>query len=232
MPTVVYHLVPSKARPYGDVATPLGRHLSPVTKLKFLRGDYVDLFSLLNTELDEKELEKEDEVGKERYLCKKPEHSWANWLPGYTIYMGTPTIYMGVIIAAQPWHALSLIQYQDLIYRAYVDFPGHTWLSYNGNFCKCADQEPELQWDEPLASLWLQIMMPARTAVGDRFDSGHLIQGSTQQGNHHAFTIREIPISMVREVANGSHASLSMNVRYVGDTETCPAPRCGVSMVQ
>ena len=35
---------------------------------------------------------------------------------------------------------------------------------------------PNLRWDEPLASLWLQLMVLARPNWGDRTNSGHLIR--------------------------------------------------------
>ena len=88
-------------------------------------GDnYVDVFDLLNQDVDSKELEKEYEVDKQRRWNRKPEHSWANWLTGFLIYFR-------VIVKEQPWRAQSLGPYLDLIYRAYVDFPGHTWLIWS-----------------------------------------------------------------------------------------------------
>ena len=71
-----------------------------------------------------KELEKEDKRDKERHWRKKPERTWANWLPGYLIYCG-------VIVKVQSWRALLLVQYLDIIYRLYVDFPGYSWLLYD-----------------------------------------------------------------------------------------------------
>ena len=61
----------------------------------------------------------EDEVDKERRRHQNPKQSWANWLPGFLMYFG-------IIIKTKPWRAQSLVHYLDLIYRAYMDFPGHT----------------------------------------------------------------------------------------------------------
>lgn len=179
-PTAGFHTVPSKAKPCGDVGSELGSHLSPITRMKILQGAYLDMFSLLNTE-DHRVKETEDEDDKQRRLRKKPEHTWENWLSGYTIYMG-------VIVAAQPWRAWSLVQYQDLIHRAHADFPGDTWLQYDQGFRKRAALNPTLRWDEPLSKLWLQTMTPARPMAGDRFDSGHLIRRPYQQNKPHAVT--------------------------------------------
>ena len=73
--------------------------------------------------MDANEWEK-DEEEEERRWRKKPQHTWANWLPAFLIYAG-------IIVKAEPWCALSLFQYLDLIYSAYVDFPGHSWMIYD-----------------------------------------------------------------------------------------------------
>ena len=124
----------------------------------------MDLFKLLNSNEEKKELDKEDERDKERHRCKRPDRTWSNWLPGFLIYAG-------VIVRAQPYQALSLFQYLDLSYRAYVDFAGQAWLSYDEAFRMRCAIHPNLCRDEPLAGLWL-----ARPNLGDRMDSGHLIR--------------------------------------------------------
>ena len=83
----------------------------------------MDIFGLLNKAVEKKDLDKEDEGKKERRRRKKPDRIWANWLLGFFIYAG-------VIVKAQPWRAQSLFQYLDIIYKAYVDFAGQTWLHY------------------------------------------------------------------------------------------------------
>ena len=85
---------------------------------------------------------------------------------------------MGVVVKDQPWQALSLFQYLDLIYRVYVDFVGQAWLSYDKEFHMRSAIHPNLRWDEPLAGLWLQLMTPARPNLGDRTDSEHLIRNT------------------------------------------------------
>ena len=102
-----------------------------------------------------------------------PECSWANRLPGIFIYCG-------VIVKEQPWRALPLLQYIDLIYRAYVDYQGHAWLLYDKSFHMRAAICPNLHWDLPQPGLRLQYMTLARPSTGDRFDSGHLIHKAGQ----------------------------------------------------
>ena len=56
----------------------------------------MDLFELLNRNVEKKELDKEDERDKERYRCKRPDRIWSNWLLCFLIYAR-------VILQAQPW---------------------------------------------------------------------------------------------------------------------------------
>ena len=88
-------------------------------------------------------------------------------------------MYADVIVKAQPWHALSLFQYLDLIYRAYMDFLGHSWLTYEQNFHMRASIHMNMHWGEAHPGLWLQTMT-AWPLQGERFDSGHLIRKSGQ----------------------------------------------------
>lgn len=43
------------------------------------------------------------------------ERTYTNWYPGFLIYEG-------VIVHHQPWRALAMVQYLDIIYKAYTDF--------------------------------------------------------------------------------------------------------------
>ncbi|XP_053167389.1 uncharacterized protein LOC128351680 isoform X3 [Hemicordylus capensis] len=154
--------------PYGGMGLPLGGHLLPSTKEKILKGEYVDIFSLLFREPEVKH--KEGESCKEHEATKrKPvEKTWNNWLSGFTIYMG-------VIVQAQPARAPSLLKYMDIIHRAVSDFAGSSWIRYDESFRMRAALDPTLPWDAPLQELWLVTMSPARPVDGDRSDSGHLL---------------------------------------------------------
>ena len=50
--------------------------------------------------MDKKDLDKEDERGKDSRRRKKPERNWVDWLTGFLIYVG-------VIVKAQPWREQS-----------------------------------------------------------------------------------------------------------------------------
>ena len=47
-----------------------------------------------------------------------------------------------------------MVQYLDLIYRAYVDYLGHTWLLYDELFRMRVAMHPNIRWDEPQPGLW------------------------------------------------------------------------------
>ena len=85
----------------------------------------------------------------------KLDRCWANWLPGFFIYAAT-------VIRVQPERTLSLIQYMDITYMAYVDFPGYAWLLYNQGFRMRAALHPSMRWDVPHDALWLCLMTPSR----------------------------------------------------------------------
>ena len=121
----------------------------------------------MNSKVDIKEIDKDDEEEKEKRRRKKPDRTWAIWIPGFLIYAG-------VLVKAQPWRASSLLQYFDIIYKAYTDFAGEAWLQYDQAFRMKSAIQPNLCWDEPQLGLWLQHMTPARPNAADRFDSGHL----------------------------------------------------------
>lgn len=60
-----YATVPFRALPYGDMAMPLGNHLTQATREKILRGEFVDIFSLLFRDLKKKDKEDMEEKDRE-----------------------------------------------------------------------------------------------------------------------------------------------------------------------
>ncbi|XP_054843457.1 uncharacterized protein LOC129335043 [Eublepharis macularius] len=147
--TVSYGMVPFNALPFGDTALPLGDHLTQATREKILRGEYVDIFTLLFRELEKKDKEDLDERDKEKLKRRKVDRNWHNWLPGMFIYAG-------VIARAQPWRAAPLFQYMDIIYKGYTEFSGTAWMQYDEEFRMRAALNPAMQWDRIHQQLWLQ----------------------------------------------------------------------------
>ncbi|XP_053140147.1 uncharacterized protein LOC128339766 isoform X2 [Hemicordylus capensis] len=154
--------------PYGRMGLPLGDHLLPATKEKILKGEYIDIFSLLFREPEVKHKERESCKEHEATKRKPVEKTWSNWLSSFTIYMG-------VIVQAQPARGPSLLKYMDIIHRAVSDFAGSAWICYDESFRMRAALDLSLPWDAQLQELWLVIMSPARPVEGDRSDSRHLL---------------------------------------------------------
>nr|XP_060635367.1 uncharacterized protein LOC132777075 [Anolis sagrei ordinatus] len=139
----------------------LGGHLARKTIDKILRGEYIDIFSLMFREPDESDDEEEEEM-------RRVDQNWSNWFPCFLIYAS-------VIIKAYPARAHSLIQYLNIIHNAYMKFRGNAWLRYDECFRTKAAWCPTLRWDLIEMHLWLQLMTSARTTRGEKGDSGHII---------------------------------------------------------
>ena len=167
VPNTGYNSAPFAAIPYTDYSTPLGDHLTPAIKERIWKGNYIDVYELLNREYEVKELDKDDDKIKEKHRRKRPDRNWTNWVTGFTIYAG-------VLVKMQPWKASALFQYFDILRRAKAEFEGQVWLRYDEAFRMRSAIRPELRWDEVHPGIWLQHMSPAKTNLGDRFDCGHL----------------------------------------------------------
>ncbi|XP_053152458.1 uncharacterized protein LOC128345096 [Hemicordylus capensis] len=154
--------------PPCNTSLPLGGHLLPSVKERIWRGEFVDIFHLLFREPEPalKEWEQKKEETKPKH--KPVEHNWANWLSGYTVYMG-------VMLQVHTSKGPALVKYMDIIHRGYMDFMGNAWERYDRSFRLRASLNPALPWDRQHQELWLLIMTPSRPIMGERADSGHLI---------------------------------------------------------
>ncbi|XP_062994184.1 uncharacterized protein LOC134406607 [Elgaria multicarinata webbii] len=63
----------------------------------------------------------------EQLRRRKAARTWANWLPGFLIYMA-------VLQQRFPMKAFVLTKYLDMIYRAYMEYEGGAWLAYDEAF--------------------------------------------------------------------------------------------------
>ena len=172
---MAYNSVARWALPEGDQSLPSGDHFLPATVEKMWISKYVDVFDLLNRKIEDKKKDKEEEREREKLCWCKSDRCWANCLPVFFIYVGT-------VVFAYLQRALALIQYMDLIYKAYVDFPGHVCLLYDEGFCMWVVLHPNMHCEVPHDALWLRLMTPSSPVLGDRFDNGHLVQRA-QAGN-------------------------------------------------
>lgn len=101
--------------PSGDMAMPLGEHLLQATRDKILRGEYVDVFSLLYREVEKKDKDLLEDREKEALKHRKIDWNWTNWLSGFLVYAG-------VIVCAHPERAPTILQYLDIIYKVFLNF--------------------------------------------------------------------------------------------------------------
>ena len=128
---------------------------------------------------------------------------------------------MRVVVKAQPWRAVALFQYLDLIYRAYDDFAGQVWFSYNEAFHMRSAIHPNLRWDEPLAGLWLWIMIPARPSLGDRTDNGHLIGKTAVNVAPHGSTGQMVQPRLVCWEYNAKGVCTKKQCRFKHECTVC-----------
>lgn len=115
----------------------LGKHLTVTTRDRILRGEYMDVFSLLFRDLRRKDKDDLDDCLKEQIKRRMIDQTYPNWYPGFLIYVG-------FIVWYQPWQALSMLQYMDIIYKTYTDFPSPSWLQYDEQFCMQDAMNPML----------------------------------------------------------------------------------------
>lgn len=73
-----------------------------------------------------------------------------------------------IIVWTQPWQAVFSVEYLELIFRAYVDYPGHTWLIPNEAFRMSMAIHSKMCGDEPDMNLWLRPMTPESPILGER----------------------------------------------------------------
>lgn len=69
---------PHTVRGYSNAT---GGSLAQATRDKILRGEYVDLFSLLYRELEKKDKDLLDDKEKEILKKRKVDRNWTNWCP-------------------------------------------------------------------------------------------------------------------------------------------------------
>lgn len=136
--------------PPCDVITSLGDHLSLALRDKILWGEYVDVFSLLYREVERNDKNLMDDRKKEVLKRRPVDRTWSNWLTGFLIYMG-------VTANANTLRAAALIQYLDIIFKAYSYYAGPYWLQYDDEFCMMVTIHSEWRWDLVQHSIWVQI---------------------------------------------------------------------------
>lgn len=140
--------------PLPCVLTPLGFHLTPAVREKIVKGEYVDILSLLPSSKEsvvpaKKADDKEDE------RKRTSPRSFQNWLQAFCIYSA-------VLVEGHPSLSAGLFQHVDIILEAYRNFTGLSWFSYDELFRQKLAVYPNMQWGVKDVGLWLTVMLPTR----------------------------------------------------------------------
>lgn len=158
--------------PLPCTLTPLGFHLSPAVKEKIIKGEFVDLLSLLPFSKESVVAPKKAEDKEENHKRSSP-RSFQNWLQAFCIYSA-------ILMEQRPSLAVGLYQQVDIILEAYRNFSGLSWFSYDELFRQKLAVFPHMSWGVKDVGLWLNVMLPARQpSVGNRQTGS---QGSLRKG--------------------------------------------------
>ncbi|XP_043920970.1 uncharacterized protein LOC122796503 isoform X1 [Protopterus annectens] len=137
-------------------------HIPQSVKEKIWRGDYVEMFDLIDADgiqhiVDSDVPGAKDLLSAFAALSKHPpknfrSKSWDNWTLGF-IY------FMAVVIEKEPSQALPLLSYFLIIREAYFIRGGLAWLWYDQKFRKLKAVLKHLRWDEQHTNTWLGVMI-------------------------------------------------------------------------
>ncbi|KAJ1160048.1 hypothetical protein NDU88_000550 [Pleurodeles waltl] len=128
-------------------------------KERIWRREFIDIFSLLEIQvegLDLTTVDKKEEDRRERNKVKK-ERNFDNWLDAFRI--------MACIrVEKFPHCAKDLWLYESKIHEAQRQFAGDAWLDYDKGFRLKMQAHPEMEWDEEDVAGYMHKMMVAREA--------------------------------------------------------------------
>ncbi|XP_042644860.1 homeotic protein female sterile-like [Tyto alba] len=133
------------ATPYVGLRRPLGYQLAKATKERIWRGEFIDLFSLLHTEL-------------------APEHGPR---PGDTLdqWVSAFLVYASVLCEKHPARCGAMFKYLDTIRKLHATYGGTSWMNYDEDFRRRAAKDPTLPWGDVDLDLWMKWMAPLKSLV-------------------------------------------------------------------
>ncbi|XP_072215707.1 uncharacterized protein [Excalfactoria chinensis] len=133
------------ATPYVGLRRPLGYQLAKATKERIWRGEFIDLFSLLHTELT-------------------PEHSPH---PGDTLdqWVSAFLVYASVVCEKHPARCGAMFKYLDTIRKLHATYGGNSWMNYDEDFRRRAAKDPNLPWGDVDLDLWMKWMAPLKSLL-------------------------------------------------------------------
>ncbi|OCT57189.1 hypothetical protein XELAEV_18003887mg [Xenopus laevis] len=132
--------------------TPLGLHLPQAVRDKIVRGEYVDLLSLLPSAKEF--LVKNDKVSEVEIDRRRPvARTFSNWLQAFCIYAN-------VLCAKQPHLSSGLFKHVDIILEAYKAYGGIAWFIYDDRFRQKMSIQRSIPWGSKDIDLWMGMLIP------------------------------------------------------------------------
>ncbi|KAK2518452.1 uncharacterized protein LOC102094622 [Columba livia] len=136
------------ATPYVGLRRPLGYQLAKATKERIWRGEFIDLFSLLHTELA-------TEHG------RRPGDTLDQWVSAFLVYAS-------VLCEKHPARCGAMFKYLDTIRKLHATYGGTSWMSYDEDFRRRAAKDPTLPWGDVDLDLWMKWMAPLKSLITRR----------------------------------------------------------------
>ncbi|KAJ1104656.1 hypothetical protein NDU88_002066 [Pleurodeles waltl] len=167
-------------RPYMVARAPGLASLIPLAvKERIWRREFIDIFTLLEIQVEGLDLTTVDKKGEERRERNRvrKERNFDNWLDAFRIMAC-------IIVEKFPHCAKDLWLYESKIHEAQRQFTGEAWLDYDKGFRLKMQAHPDMEWDEEDVAGYMHKMMIAREARSWANKGEQPFRGSYQKGKH------------------------------------------------
>ncbi|OCT80037.1 hypothetical protein XELAEV_18026855mg [Xenopus laevis] len=132
---------------FNNIA-PAANSGAKVPEEKIVRGEYMDILSLIPSSKDFK-LDKIDEDDRRRPMA----HTFTNWLQAFCIYAN-------VLTEKKTQLGPQLFKHVDIILESYKSYGGLSWYFYDDRFRQKMSVHPEVTWGKKDVDLWLGMIAP------------------------------------------------------------------------
>ncbi|KAJ1152467.1 hypothetical protein NDU88_005242 [Pleurodeles waltl] len=150
----------SLGKPYMVSRAPgLASRISLAVKERIWRREFIDIFTLLEIQVEGLDLTTVDKKEEDRRECNRvrKERNFDNWLDAFRIMAC-------IIVEKFPHCAKDLWLYESKIHEAHRQFSGDAWLDYDKGYRLKMQAHPEMEWDEEDVEGYMHKMMVAREA--------------------------------------------------------------------
>ncbi|OCT74287.1 hypothetical protein XELAEV_18033247mg [Xenopus laevis] len=142
--------------------TPLGLHLPQAVRDKIVRGEYLDLLSLLRSAKEF--LVKNDKISEVEVDRRRPvARTFSNWLQAFCIYAN-------ILCTKQPHLSSGLFKHVDIILEAYKAYGGIAWFIF---FRQKMSIQRSIPWGSKDIDLWMGMLIPRFKHECAHFGGGH-----------------------------------------------------------